>query len=85
MAYAVTNPPKLVAQPIAGPRLWIYASDDVSTLVDDSGYFTNGYPLGMRVGDVVHVIENDNAYAHTVHSVTVAVQSTGAVTVSAAT
>lgn len=85
MAYSTSNPPKLSAQPIAGPRLWIYTSTDVSTDVDDAGYFTNGYLLGMRVGDVVHVIETDNSYAHTVHSVTVANATTGAVTVSAAT
>jgi hypothetical protein len=84
MTYATTNPPKLVAQPIAGPRLWIYTSEDVSTDVDATGYFTNGYALGMRVGDVVHVIETDNSYAHTSHSVTVSTAG-GASTIGAAT
>ena len=84
MAYAVTLPPKLISQPIAGPSLWIYTSADVSTDVDDTGYFTNGYDLGMRVGDIVHVIETDNSYLHTVHSVTVSTAG-GASTVSAAT
>jgi hypothetical protein len=84
MTYATTNPPQLAAQPIAGKRIWNYASDDVSTDVDAVGYFTNGYALGMRVGDVVHVIENDNSYTHTVHSVITSTAG-GASTISAAT
>lgn len=85
MAYAVTNPPVLVAQPIAALGIWVYSSTDVSTDVDASGYFTNGYQLGMKVGDVVHVIETDNSYLHTVHSVTAVDTSTGAATIGAAT
>lgn len=85
MTYATTNPPQLVAQPIGGKSLWIYASTDVSTDVDASGYFTNGYQLGMKVGDVMFVIETDNSYAQTTHSVTVVNSTTGAATISAAT
>jgi hypothetical protein len=59
MAYATSNPPRLVSQPIAGLRLWQYSSADAVTLVRVSGYFTDGWDLGMRAGDLVHVLDND--------------------------
>lgn len=83
MTYATTNPPKLIAQGIAAAGLWAYASTDVHTDVDAAGYFTNGHALGMKVGDVVLVIETDNNYAQTTHAVT-AVTAGGAATVSGA-
>jgi hypothetical protein len=85
MAYSTALPPKLIAQNVGGGgALWAYASADVSTDVDASGYFTNGNALGMKVGDVVLVIETDNSYLQTTHSVTVSTAG-GAATVSAAT
>lgn len=36
-----------------GNRLWHYASTDSSTLVQNTGYFTDGGTLGMRNGDVL--------------------------------
>lgn len=85
MAYVTSNPPKLISQAIAGQgALWVYASTDVSTDVRAANYFSNGSALGMKVGDVVLVIETDNSYAQTTHSVT-AVTAGGAATVSAAT
>lgn len=84
MAYLTSNPPAMTGgQTIGGNGIWYYTSADVSTDVDASNYFTNGLQLGMKVGDTVHVIETDNAYAHTIHSVT-EVSADGA-TVSAAT
>lgn len=59
MTYATTNPPRLVSQPIAGLRIWQYTSDDAVATVRVSGYFTNGYDLGMRAGDLVAVLDND--------------------------
>lgn len=59
MAYATSNPPRLVAQPIAGLRLWQYESADAVTLVRVAGYFTDGWNLGMRAGDLVAVLDND--------------------------
>lgn len=59
MAYVTTNPPRLVMQPIAGLRLWQYSSTDAVTDVRVSGYFTNGWDLGMRAGDLVAVLDND--------------------------
>ncbi len=88
MAYSTSLPPRLVAQGIgsSGPNVWHYASADVSTDVDASGYFTNGGELGMKVGDFVIVIETDNSYLQTSHSVTVvSTTAPGATTVSSAT
>lgn len=59
MTYATSNPPILVSQSIAGPRHWRYDSTDAAATVDDSGYFTNGYNLGMRDGDSIDVYETD--------------------------
>lgn len=59
MAYSTSNPPRLVQQPIAGLRQWQYTSTDAVTDVRVSGYFTNGYDLGMRKGDIVLVLDND--------------------------
>ena len=59
MAYSTSNPPRLVQQPIAGLRMWQYDSVDAVTAVRVSGYFTNGWDLGMRKGDIVVVLDND--------------------------
>lgn len=59
MAYATSNPPILETQSIAGPRRWSYSSADASTVVDASGYFTNGYELGMRINDTIMVTDTD--------------------------
>ncbi len=53
MAYGSSNQPVLVDQGITGYREWHYVSSDPSTTVDDTDYFTDGYQLGMRVGDLV--------------------------------
>lgn len=72
MAYSTSNPPRLVSQPIAGNRLWQYTSTDAGSVVDASGYFTDGYNLGMRAGDTVIVIDNDaSPVAVTMHTVNV--------------
>ena len=60
MAYSTSNPPVLVRQGgLDGTqqRRWSYGSTvDVSTvLTDTTGYFTNGYALGMRLNDLVDV------------------------------
>jgi hypothetical protein len=59
MAYDTANPPRLVQQPIAGLSMWQYTSTDSVATVRVSGYFTNGYDLGMRKGDIVLVLDND--------------------------
>lgn len=59
MSYATSNPPVMVSQSIAGLRQWVYSSADAVTAVRVSGYFTNGWDLGMRAGDTVVVLDND--------------------------
>lgn len=62
MAYSQSNPPFLISQGIAGGlRLWVYKSIDAPAVVRTSGYFTNGWVLGMRKGDLVIVVDTDAA------------------------
>ena len=74
MAYSTSNPPALITQGIGGFwRLWIYKSTDAPAVVDGAGYFTNGYTLGMRQGDVVFVVDTDaSPISMQVHIVTLA-------------
>jgi lipid-binding SYLF domain-containing protein len=83
MAYATTNPPKVVSSGIGGPSQWIYTSEDVHTTVAGADYFSNGDDLGMEVDDLVTVIKTTATIGATLHVVT-AVTSGGAATVSAA-
>lgn len=58
MAYSTSNPPQcLVALPYF--RLWVYKSADSQADVRVSGYFTNGYDLGIRAGDLLINIDTD--------------------------
>ena len=62
--YSTSNPPSLIAGGIGAggttcPRIWSYASVDAVSVVRVTGYFTNGYALGMRAGDLVLVLDND--------------------------
>jgi hypothetical protein len=72
MTYAVDNPPVLITQAIAGPRLWLYTDGDAAGTVDAADYFSNGDALGMKVNDIL--ILNDTATplitTHVVQSVT---------------
>jgi len=63
MAYSTSNPPFCIS---AGPihngqagRIWFYSSTDALSVVRVSGYFTNGYDLGMRAGDIIFILDND--------------------------
>lgn len=60
MTYSTSNPPRLCGQAIAGPREWLYTSADAHATVDASGYFTDGYNLGMRDGDLIKVYDTGN-------------------------
>lgn len=60
MAYSTDNPPAIVSQTLGGThREWNYESTDPVTSVRVSGYFTNGWQLGMRAGDIVRVTDTD--------------------------
>jgi len=69
MAYATTNPPKLVVAGVGGgPGIWIYADTDAHTAVDADDYFTDGDSLGMKVGDALLCYDTDTATS-TIHFV----------------
>lgn len=84
MAYATTNPPKLMVPRIGtGTALWAYTSADIHTTVAGTDYFSNGDYLGMKVGDVVLVSKSTATLGTTIHYVS-AVTANGAATVAAA-
>lgn len=64
MAYSTSNPPRLETQPIAGVRIWQYVSTDAIATVRAAGYITNAKDLGMKVQDLVRVIDT-NTPTHT--------------------
>jgi len=53
MAYAASNPPKLMVPRVGGegPALWVYYDGDDDGTVNGAGYITNALELGMKVGD----------------------------------
>lgn len=65
MAYAGKDNVTLVAQDVGGvnARVWLYWNDeeDADATIVGSGYFSDGYTLGMRIGDIVDVIEKPTA------------------------
>lgn len=77
MAYSTTNPPGIVAQSFGGygPRLWTFKSSDAVATVCGSSYVSNGYALGMKVGDAVMVLNTASTLGSLVY---VSAVSTGA-------
>jgi len=63
MAYETSNPPVMLAQAGTGNKMWLYLDGDASTAIDAAGYFTNGYSLGMRAGDVLIAVDNDSSFS----------------------
>jgi hypothetical protein len=55
MTYSTALPPALVSGRLnSGPRRWSYTEASLAaSALDAAGYITNGYHLGMRVGDIV--------------------------------
>lgn len=88
MAYSTATPPSLILPAFAGggaagqgTSLWTYQTTDAYTVVNNSGYITNGGALGMKVGDIV-LNTNTSASPPTVYShrvVTVSATYPGAV------
>jgi len=78
MAYTVTNPPKMILQAgfSNGRSMWLYESTDAHTTVDDASYFANGFQIGMKVGDLVCVIDT-NLNTTTWHRVTAVAAQVG--------
>ncbi len=72
MAYATSNPPSVFKQlGAAGRNLWFYGSPDAASVVDASGYFSNGTDLGMKDKDLIWVMDTDTGLT-TMHIVLVA-------------
>lgn len=86
MAYVpATAQPLLVAGGIGNtPRIWMYITADAATVVRVTGYFTDGYSLGMRDGDLIYAYVSGtkvwNAYTVTVSGTTVDLSDATAVT-----
>lgn len=60
MAYSTSNPPEKLLSNLDGTfNVWVYRSTDAAATVDAANYITNGGSLGMKVGDVVYVIDTD--------------------------
>ena len=77
MAYSTSNPPALIAQQVGGAgRVWLYKHTDAETAFDDTDYITNARDLGMKTGDVVHVIDSTNGL-YTMAQVTVDADGNG--------
>ncbi|API59522.1 hypothetical protein BSL82_09535 [Tardibacter chloracetimidivorans] len=58
MAYVASNSPTLIAEQVGGAgSVWLYRSADDDATVNGTDYFTNGEALGMKVGDIVLVID----------------------------
>lgn len=63
MAYATSNPPRMILPSFTNgsteASFWTYSSTDNATTVDVPGYFTNAKDLGIKAGDYIIVIDND--------------------------
>lgn len=59
MAYSTSNPPRLFSQSIGSSygAVYYYTSTDALATVLGTGYFTNGYSLGIRTNDVVIMVD----------------------------
>lgn len=81
MAYAVTNPPRLMvpAMNATGPQIWTYTSTDDDATTNGAGYYSDGVTLGMRVGDlvIVHDSTTPKVSLHGVNSVSGTAATTG--------
>ena len=76
MAYVTTNPPNLVLSGFnaLSTSIWSYESTDTAGDVDAAGYITDGDALGLKVNDLVLVVDTDASppvmTSHRVASVT---------------
>ena len=94
MSYSALNSPiqlfpnissKIYATNTSGvAKVWQYNSADALATVQGAGYFTNGYELGMRVGDIVFVSVTE-VLKTPMQYVSVANSTTNAVTIASAT
>jgi len=88
MAYSTSNPPAIETQAINGRRRWSYVSADAIATVDGAGYFSNGFDLGMKLGDVVEVTVSSSGatailYVNNTPTASLAPDTTDGTTISA--
>lgn len=58
MAYSVTIPPVVYIPGIGDfPSVWVYKSADDDSTTNGAGYYTNGKDLGMKLNDIVIVVD----------------------------
>ena len=60
MAYATSNPPRLISQSVGASAggLWLYLDGDPVETVTGADYFSNGDALGMAAGDVLIAVNS---------------------------
>jgi len=82
MAYSTSTPAALVSQRVGadGGAIWIYKSADDLGDVLAADYFSDGFDIGLKVGDVVIVIDSTNT--KTSNCLVTTVTEDGAATVS---
>jgi hypothetical protein len=62
MGYSTSNPPQLQIPSVGGGvAQWVYKSADAHGDVDATGYFTDGLDLGMKLNDMMCVIDTATA------------------------
>jgi len=89
MAYSSTNPPINIAQSFgSGPQYWVYKSTHTAAATAASSFVSNGFDLGMSVGDSFRNVELTTAGAYTAFAdgcVTTVTSGAGATVVFSAT
>ena len=68
MAYTPATLHCLISRIGDGPAVWYYSNTDAHTDVDATGYFSDGDERGMRLNDIVFVVDTDTATL-TIHRV----------------
>lgn len=87
MSYATTNPPNVLVTAFnagigTSINFWVYVSADAVATVAGASYFSNGVALGMKLNDLVYVVDTATPLISTCRVKTVGAT---AVTVSAGT
>lgn len=79
MAYSTSAPPALLVQRVGSNShaIWSYVSTDAATAVRVDGYITNAEDLGMKVGDLVLVLDSDSSPAANHLMTVVAINANG--------